>query len=173
MEGHNTLDEAKNFLRENWKEGVKCPCCGRKVQLYKHSLTSGMARTLIYMNRITEIENPPGGFVKVQEVFAKRYGANATAMGYSLLKWWGLLIMQDNDDPTRRGTGYWCITDKGKRFVHGDLTVPAQVFIYDNKRQGFSEEHVTIKEALGKHFDYLELMGDQLKKTGLKQSTLL
>lgn len=31
-----TLEEAKQFLRENWEEGADCPCCTQKVKLWKN-----------------------------------------------------------------------------------------------------------------------------------------
>ena len=42
-----TIKEAKEHLRNNFEEGIDCPCCGQFVKLYKRKLNSGMAATLI------------------------------------------------------------------------------------------------------------------------------
>lgn len=152
-----TIAEAKQFLKENWEKGVDCPCCRRLVKLYRYKLNSGSARSLIIMY---ELEQEHHDWVHVQHEFADR-GLNANSMNYILLHWWGLIVFKpDNDDPTKRASGYWRITDKGVKFVLGLIQVPSHVFIYNNKKWGASEEYVTIQDALGKKFDYRELMGD-------------
>lgn len=153
----NTIAEGKQYLKDNWEKGVDCPCCKRLVKLYKYKLNSGSARSLIIMY---QLEQEHDDWVHVQQEFAKR-GLNANSMNYILLHWWGLIVFKPgNDDPSKRASGYWRITRKGIDFVLGLIQVPSHVFIYNNKKWGVSEEYVTIHDALGKKFDFRELMGE-------------
>jgi hypothetical protein len=45
-------------------------------------------------------------------------------------------------------------------FVKHGREKPKNVFLYNNKIQGFSEETTTIKQALGDKFDFEELMSN-------------
>lgn len=120
-----------------------------------------MVFVLIYVYKITKKENPKDGWIKIQEEFAARLGVSATGMSYSILAWWKLLEpSKENDDPTKKSSGYWRITQKGIDFLEKRITVPKRVHIYDNKCVGFDEEMVDVIKALGKKFDYQELMSD-------------
>ena len=48
----NTIAEAKQYLRKNFKEGTVCPCCDKYVKAYKRKLNSGIARALIIMYKL-------------------------------------------------------------------------------------------------------------------------
>lgn len=158
MKQDSTLAEVKVYLRENCEKGIDCPACGRVVKIYKYTMNSGMAFALITMYKLTQA-NPNENYFHVQKDFAEKFGTNANALHYSLMKWWGFMLPQPNTDPDRKGTGYWCLTEKGKRFVLGQLSTPRQVHIYDNKCVGYSEEHTNIHQALQDKFDFKELMG--------------
>ena len=77
------------------------------------------------------------------------------------LWYWGLLEPHRHQGRTavENSKDVWRITDKGKTFVEGKITVPVRAYIGEKRCFGFSEEHFTIQEALGKNFDYQELMG--------------
>ncbi len=151
-----TLEEAKQFLRENIDKGADCPCCMRLVKRYKYSLNSGSCRSLIILYRANKQSD--GDWVHIQKYFAS-FGLNANGMNYILLKWWGLIEQQlKNDDKTKRASGYWRITDKGKLFVECGISLPKYVLIYDNRIFGKSKHLVDIKEVVNKKFDYEELM---------------
>ena len=49
-------------------------------------------------------------------------------------------------------------TSLGVQFVECSLKVPSHVHLYDNSVVGWSDKMVTVVEALGKRFDYQELM---------------
>ena len=78
---------------------------------------------------------------------------------FSKLLHWGMIQPVQNVDTSKRTSGYWSITDRGKMFVNGELAnVPKYVKIYNGQRIGFSEEKTTIIMALGNKFNYQELM---------------
>lgn len=148
----NTLSEAKEYLRENFDKGTKCPCCGQFVKLYKRSITSGQAHGLIMFYRYSE--EHPEEFIHVSNFdFTAFRGGD-----FAKLRYWGFIEQAENDDPSKRDSGMWSITDKGRQFVRNERTVPRQVHLYDGQRVGWSEDRVSIKDALKNKFNYEELM---------------
>ena len=53
------------------------------------------------------------------------------------------------------------VTDKGIQFAMNQIRVPKRVHLYNNEVIGWDEETTCIVEAMGKHFDYAELMGGE------------
>ena len=154
-----TIQEAKQYLRDNWEKGIDCPCCGRLVKRYRYRMPSPSARSLIILYRIDK--EKPSEWIHVQKEFASR-GMNANGMGYILLHWWGLIESKPgNEDTSKRANGYWRITPKGRAFVEGSIRVPSPIYIYDNRlvsRPEGEDTTIDIYEALGTKFNYQELM---------------
>ena len=151
-----TLSEAKQYLKDNIQNGVSCPCCNRLVKLYSYNLNSGSTRSLIILYHAHRDND--GDWVHIQRYFASKK-MNANGMNYILLKHWGLIESKPgNDDPKKRANGFWRITDKGISFVLGGLALPKYAYVYNNQAIKFSDELVTVREALGKKFDYQELI---------------
>lgn len=153
-----TIDEAKKHLRANWQKGVDCPCCGQLVKLYKRPMASTMARGLIELYKLDR--KHPNQYFHIRQI------GNVVVGGgdFAKLVYWGLIVEQQKDesDDTKRTSGFWAITQKGRDFVNVKITVPSHVNVFDGKTFGFSEKHVTIQHALGKKFNYAELMGDAM-----------
>ena len=154
MQDSNTLGEGKKFLRENWENGTNCPCCTQRVQLYKHKLNSTMTRSLIALYWLDRHKPNEWHHVSEFEKWRGGYGGGQ----FAKVKHWGFAIDQDNDDPAKRTSGQWKITQKGRDFVEGQITVPAKVRLFDSKFYGHEGNHINIKESLGSKFDYSELM---------------
>ena len=148
-----TIKEVKDYLRNNFEEGVDCPCCGRYVRLYKRKLNSGMALTLI---RLVKLRGTAKTHVKK---FLLEHKFN-NGHDWSRLKDWGLLekVEDDEDDSDSKTSGKWKVTPAGLKFVAGKLTVKSHIHVYDNKLLGLYGEDITIQDALGKKFNYKELM---------------
>jgi hypothetical protein len=144
-----SLTEARTYLElMKWDNGVHCPCCGQFAKVYRRTITSSMARSLILLYRAggtTEWVHGPTilGGLRADE---------------GKLRYWGLLqeSAERRDDGGR--AGYWRVTGKGARFVNGQLKVPAYAFIYDSELQDFDGPRISIRTALGTRFDYDELM---------------
>lgn len=151
-----TLEEAKKFLRSNFEEGAKCPCCGQFVKLYKRKITSSMAYGLIVINRLKE----PGEIFHLNKFFKELPNVPAAIHGdMPKLRLWGLLsdIEKELDDGNPN-CGLYTLTPEGRAFVMGAISVPKYCFMYNNKVTAKSEELTTIREALGDQFNYSELM---------------
>ena len=155
-----TLKQAKNYLRENFDEGTKCPCCGQFVRLYKRRLNSSMSRALVWISGASQ--SSKDGWV---DVLAKAPKWLTKTNQHPTLRWWGLLERMPNDESHKKHSGVWRPTKKGIAFALGETRVPQYIFHYNNKVIGQSDELITISEAFGVKFDYQEMMNE----TGLKE----
>ena len=153
-----TLQEAKEHLRENWEKGTDCPCCGQFVKLYKRKLNSSMAYVLILMmNRENRFDED--GWVHVEKYLKSMKTAVSLRGDYAKLRYWQLIEQMENTDTSKKDSGFWRITERGVKFAKGDIALPKRVNLYNGKIVGWDEDHSDIKEALGDKFDYAELMG--------------
>ena len=155
-----TLEEAKAWLRSHFKKGATCPCCGQFVKLYKRSLNSSMAVALLLIHK-HYMRNPGDGFIHVPSYLSSCV-STATVRGgdWAKLQYWGLIESdkEKREDGSKR-SGYWKITPSGTAFVLGDIRVAKYVYLYNSKPTGMQcHEDVSIYEALGKKFNYQELM---------------
>ena len=148
-----SIKEAKSYLRENFEEGATCPCCGQFVKLYKRKLNSGMASTLIRIYRDNQ-----QAWTHVKNFLRENKYQNSH--DWTRLKDWGLLEEQENTETTKKTSGTWRITDRGVKFIMGQIAVPSHIFIYNNSLQGYSNTEINIYKALGKHFNYTQLMNN-------------
>lgn len=134
---------------------VKCPCCKQSVTMRKRPMTNEMARVLIAMYR-----EDPHGWVHVQSL---KHNNTPVARGgdATKLKHWGLIEGQQGvkDDGNPRN-GYWRLTEAGRQFVEGRLTVPRRVHILLDTCYGKDGEAITIHDALGEGFNYQDLFRD-------------
>ena len=160
----STIEEGKKYLRANWDQnnGVDCPCCGQLVKLYNRKLYSKMALQLIALYRLDR--KHPNQYFHITDI-----GVQTSVIGggdFAKLKYWGLIVELEKDDAddTKRTSGHWAITQKGRDFVIGKITVPSHVKVFDGRTFGFGEKHITIHHALGKKFNYAELMGDAMHR---------
>lgn len=149
-----TIKEAKAYLRENFEKGCKCPVCDNSVRLYKRKLNSGMALFLLGLYKLTR--DKEAVYFSNKDIM-ENMNINTSSLDYSVLRHFDLISPRISV-VEKKDSGYWLLSLKGAQFVTGHLTSPKHVFLYNNKRQGFSDETITIKEALGSKFDFDELM---------------
>ena len=145
-----TIEEAKKYLRENMQEGVPCPCCTQMVKIYKRKLTSGMAVALI------RLYHESGGDTSKYVHITKLGHLNGGE--FAQLKRWNLIEEAINEDTSKRTSGTWAITPKGIKFVKRQIEVPSHLYTFDSKTVGVVDETVDIKTALGRKFNYAEMM---------------
>jgi hypothetical protein len=151
MKPTTTIKEAKEWLIKNAQEGAVCPCCSQYVKIYKRKLNSGMARTLVWIVRSTDSYE----WIEVAKK-APKYVLRSNEHGK--LAHWGLVEQQPSTSAKAKNSGIWRATPDGIEFVYKKIDVPSHVFLYNNKVLRFSDTRTTIEEALGKNFDYQELM---------------
>lgn len=158
---NSTLHDTKQYLREHWDEGAECPACTQFVKIYRRKITSSMAYALILLYQYFE-NNPGQEWVHMNDYlnsieglpFPVKSGDNAK------LRYWDLLEEKPEmrDDKSDRA-GYWKITELGRQFVQGEVTVKSHVKVFNSKRYGdLIGEEITVHDALGSRFNYSELM---------------
>lgn len=159
---NDSISEEKKRLRAEFHKGTKCACCGQSVKLYKRKINSGMALFLIGLWRLEcrHQETLPGMIGR--EFFSNKQVMNemdltASSLDYSVMKHFGIIEPRISEGG-KKDSGYWRLTREGIDFVANGKKVNKHVLIFDNKKQGFSDEFTTIQEALGDKFDFQELM---------------
>lgn len=152
-----TLSEARNMVQEKIKEGVACPCCSQWVQKYRYSFHSGMVKALVYIYLAYENkEVKEGEFFHVEKYLKEK---KVNFHGYhSKLKFWGLIEQQENDDFSKKYSGFWRITEKGRDFTQGNIALPMYAWLHNGELFGFEGKEVTIEQIKTKNFNYSEMM---------------
>lgn len=136
----------------NADKGYVCPCCGQFVKRYFRKLNANMAITMIALFRKKKF-----GFIKVEEFM--RVNGYQRSGDFPYLVHWGLLEKMTGEriDGSKKN-GFYKLTEKGRQFVLEQIIVPQTLIIYNGKCEGFEGREISIKDALGKKFDYHELM---------------
>lgn len=133
-------------------KGYVCDCCGQFVKRYTRSFNCNMALTLVLLHKFNV-----NGFIKVEDFLIangrRRCGDFSYLVHYQLLE----KMTGKREDGSKRN-GYYKITGRGLMFAEGKLKVHSKFLIFNNQFQGFSGEEIDVKQALGKNFDYDELM---------------
>lgn len=150
-----TIEEAKKYLRENFEEGAECPCCGQFVKSYKRSISGAMAYGLLL---VYKEQGESDSWVDTTTLFQQRMFAD-----FAKLRFWKLIEKLDGEraDGSRR-IGLWRLTEEGKLFVKEQIRVPKYAVVYNNKWLDYEGEPVSIRNCLGKKFDYAEIMQREL-----------
>lgn len=144
-----TVEEAQAYINENREEGVECPCCGHKSKVWEKPLIGTAVADLIRLVRFWEKNGVPA---HISEFTTQR-------SNFYTLSYWGLIMKGEVEvDNKKRSSGYWVPTIKGGDFVEGKITIPSIAATYNNKLVEFRGRQIGVKEALGKKFNYEELM---------------
>lgn len=153
-----TLDEAREYVKEGRKVGVFCPCCKQYAKIYKRQIHSTIARMLIRAYWIQRHNNLEYLHISLLAAGLSITGTN----DFHKFAYWGLVSEKPKDleDTTARTSGEWTLTPKGISFVECKLSIPKYSLVYNNEVLCFEGENVSIKECLGKHFNYEELMNE-------------
>jgi len=150
-----TVAEARDWIKQARVKGCTCPCCDQHAQIWKRHLNYAMAHGLIL---IYEYCAEHEGWLHVPTYLD---GRGVVARGGDLVKLvhWGMLIAPGTirKDKSPR-VGNYRITEKGYQFVERSIRVPSYYLSYNNVPIGWSDKQILIDEALGKHFNYEELM---------------
>jgi hypothetical protein len=159
-----TLGEAWGQIEDRCNEGLPCPLCGQRVQVYWRNINSEMAWVAIRLYRYG-LENGED-FAYMPDISAgkKHFGWG----DYAKLRHWGVLEEQSGtrEDGSNR-VGYWRITDLGRQWVTGIVSLPRYVRVYNNQalgpptpysKSGELRPEVSIRDALNTKFDYDALM---------------
>jgi hypothetical protein len=80
------------------------------------------------------------------------------SMDTTMTKYWDLIVEMAERREDGGRAGWWRLTGLGERYVLGEATVPQYVRVFDDRRLSYLGPALSIHVALGKKFDYAELM---------------
>jgi len=149
----DTIKEAKIHLRENFNKGTSCPCCGQFVKLYKRRLYSSQAAALIHVWKKFGQE-----WFHKNNISEKKILIMISGGDFAKLRYWGLVVEQENIETEKRASGIWRVTEFGENFALNKFKVKSHILLYNQKFIGFDGEDIDIYESLGNKFNYQELM---------------
>lgn len=136
----------------NADRGYICPTCGSFCKRYFRNLNSNMALTMVVL-----FNRKKFGFIHIENFLRQHELPRSGDFPY--LIHWGLMQKMEGKRPDGSSrNGFYKLTDKGRQFVKGEITVKKTLIIYKNKAEGFEGPETDIKEALGTRFDYNQLM---------------
>ena len=160
-----TIAEAKEYLVNNFDEGTTCPCCNQIVKLNTYKMSFGHAKVMIEMYKM---------HANGAEWIHVNSEIKPQGRQFSEAKHWYLIEPMKGKVEGKRTSGFWRLTESGKRFVLDQIRVQEEIKVFKDRRYQkweTSVKTVNIKEALRNRFNYDELM------TGFKpydnQSSLL
>jgi len=148
-----TLGDARMLVVREIDVGCVCPACAQHARVYKRKLNAGMAASLCWLVRVA---GPDRQWVQVNKS-APAWVVRCRELP-KLVHWRLLEDRENEDDSSKRTSGWWRPTAEGVQFVREQLTVPRYIFLYGNALMGFSEDETGVREALADSFDYGELM---------------
>lgn len=157
--GKAILDVWQKVMLEG--KSVKCPCCQRKLQVYKRPLNTGMAYSLLWMHLKSGDQYPWIDVPKVApvEIIKDRQ--------FDKLEKWAFVKRKIRQGNQGKIAGLWCITEQGKAFAEGRLKAPSYAYIYLGEVLRFGEVKIDIVDALRPRYDYAQLMQDTSWMEGL------
>jgi len=146
--------ETREIFEEQKKDGCTCPLCGQYAKVYRRKLNSTMAVMLVKLYKHHKA-NSFAEFYHISEFL----GSGNTGGDFSKLRYWNLVEPHENEDESKKTSGMWKLTWKGRMFAEGACGIPSHVDLYNGELLGFSGDPVYIYECFNKHFNYSELMG--------------
>lgn len=154
-----SLEEVAQKLFRNLEKGSFCPCCGQYAKRYKRKMYATPCLILVAYYKLGNVDSD---FHHINEALqlvpqAKRMkvtGDSHKANYFDLLE----QMPKPEEITHKRTSGFWRITHKGKLFVERKIKIPRYALVYNAEILGFEGEEIGIEEALGKQFNYEELM---------------
>lgn len=154
----NEIAKARREVMESAQgKGRACPCCDQFVKIYRRTINSTMARQLLTAYHKHGASKDGLYFHTRDVVLIDSSGAG----DFSKLEYWGLIERQEHVQgyDAKRSSGMWRITSLGREFVLNRTAVPMYALVYNNKLLELKGPQIDMQHALGKKFDYNEIMG--------------
>lgn len=154
--------ERMSKLVKDFGQQIRCRCCGQLVHIYPRSISSTIARVLIWLVRASSVSiaAKKGPWIHKTQVPHKLHVDHASL---ATLRKFGLIEQSENSDNRKRNSGFWKPTFKGQQFAQTNTRIPKYVFEFDGKILAHSEETTSILESLNERFDYKELWNAPLE----------
>lgn len=141
----DTMDKARG-------KGTECPCCSQFVKVYNRTINSTMARQLIHAWH---------SYGTKRWFHVKHVVMGGSGVGdFPKLEYWGLIEAQAHapGEDGKKTSGIWRITPTAEDFIHNRLAVDKYAVVYNGDLLELGGGKITVRDALGQHFDYSELL---------------
>lgn len=150
----NTIVGERQRILADREVGTYCSCCFSFCKMYKRKLNVSMSVVLIYLNKY-----PKDVYIFVEKMIADKGLPHSFRADFHKLVFWKMIEGKEGKlDDGNPDNGLYRITEKGRCFVRGEISVPEYALIYHDKCEWFSEKLIFIREALKNKFNYDELM---------------
>lgn len=126
-----------------------CKCCGAKIVQYRHTLSP------ILIVGLRALEKAGGGPINIKDLNLERTAWD----NFQKLKYFGLVKKAD-ESMTKGGT--WIITNLGKNFLNGNISVPKSIWTYRGNISKQSEISITIDQVKGKTRNRIDYAKDAI-----------
>jgi hypothetical protein len=153
-----TLAEARAYVAAGLDRGVDCPCCGQRAQRYLRRMYAANASWLIALVRKYEVTQD---WVHIKDPALPSIGGD-----YGKCRWFGLIVPAPHEirGSNKKSSGLWRPTHEGIEYVFGKRTIPRAVIVFNDRAEGFVGPQTSIIEALGRKFDWYQLMSGFLAR---------
>ena len=153
-----TLAQYREQLMIDAQVGTHCKACGQPAKVYHNKFNSAMARNAIWL--YPHFKKHPDDWLEVGKYLVqnhRRYdGVHSKLCVYEM--------MHKNTEARpitgAKSCGLYRMTEKGIAFVEERIKVPSHWTQYNGEVLHFDGDDIGIRDALGKHFDYAELMAE-------------
>lgn len=111
-----------------------CPVCGQSIMEHKHTMSKAMANIF----KMLPLHNP----------FHLQKDLNLTKNQYAnfqKLRYWGLVERIIYNDKS----GYWQVTDHGRRFASNELAIPKTMITFNNHVRRAESPMIKISDCDG------------------------
>jgi len=148
-------ERARLLVQRKTNAGAICGACDQRVKEYHRPLNAGQARMLIFIYMETRDSSLPS-YIHVTHSAPAALLSSHDWMG---LHYWGFIESSTEKVKTGASTsGKWSITPLGRCVVENpDGQIYSHSNIYNGECLGLDGDG-TLRIALGKEFDYAELM---------------
>jgi hypothetical protein len=143
-------------------EGVDCPCCGGLLKQYHRHMGSTISRWLVAFYRVRKRTGAEWIHTSEPSKLMGGKAASSRSGDYAKARFWKLIEPKpkdEDDDPDKKSSGFWRLTERGEAFVENKLQVQKTAIVFNNEVTGFEGDPIGIIDALGTKFSYPELMG--------------
>jgi hypothetical protein len=141
----------KDYLKVLEGKGGDCPCCKRHGKYNGYSITKTDARFLVWIFT----NGDKDGWVHTPTQAPREF---LQAKSFTNLRYWALIENYPNDNKKIKGSGLWRITNKGIKYMQGEMQLPKKAFVFDRTLVGFSEKQVYFRECFKENFDLEQVM---------------
>jgi len=149
-----TYDLIDDTLKRAMKKGTYCSHCGQYVKEYVKPLGAPIARFLIRLYRAHQ-HFGDDRFFTTRELFPRDNKASTEGV---VARYWDLIEVADATNSGGAPVGAYRLTVDGRRFVQGLHYVKSHARTYNGELLELDGNMVNIQDALGKKWNYDELM---------------